>query len=46
MREDASETKRVLEKHEYSITNIIFDAMKTFKLNASSSVAPQSSGSR
>ena len=34
MREDASEIKRVLEQHTYSITNIIFDVMKTFKLNS------------
>jgi hypothetical protein len=34
MREDASEIKRVLEQHTYSITNIIVDVMKTFKLNS------------
>ncbi len=34
MREDTTEIKRVLEKHQYSITNIICDVMKTFKLNS------------
>ncbi len=34
MREDTTEIKRVLEKHQYSITNTICDVMKIFKMNA------------
>ena len=34
MRENATEIKKVLDEHQYSINAIIFDAMGTFKLNS------------
>ncbi len=34
MRKDVAEIERVLVTHQYSITNIICDVMKTFKLNS------------